>query len=300
MSMEEVNERFPLQKYKAWRSSREEEGLPAAGGITAPPSRANSIRNFIDDSTPKPDSEEAAEEPRPSSSLSRTPSKHQKRASKAVEEPVVEEEEVLPTPAVESAPANRASSHTEKYAPVESKPEDDEDEDDEDDPISNASPPDLLLQSGDTCAICLDSLEDHDDVRGLTCGHAFHAVCVDPWLTGRRACCPLCKADYYVPKPKPEGEANADAQQTPARRGPMGALRLNLPSTPSSAWLGSRIAPRSRTAAARTQDQPDATTETTTTAETTAPRRGWRPWRRGTTDVAPEPTPAQLEAATAR
>lgn len=298
--MEEVNERFPLQKYKAWRSSREEEGLPAAGGITAPPSRANSIKNFIIDSTPKPDSEEETiEEPRPSSSLSRTPSKHQKRASKAIEEPVVEEEEVLPTPAVESAPTNRASSHTEKYAPVESKPEDEENSDDEDDPISNASPPDLLLQSGDTCAICLDSLEDHDDVRGLTCGHAFHAVCVDPWLTGRRACCPLCKADYYVPKPKPEGEAAADAQQTPARRGPMGALRLNLPSTPSSAWLGSRIAPRSR--AARAQDQTAAaSTEATTTTETPATRRGWRPWRRGPVEATAEPTPAQLEAATAR
>ncbi|TKA82242.1 hypothetical protein B0A55_01684, partial [Friedmanniomyces simplex] len=40
MSMEEVNERFPLTKYKTWCASREAEGLPAAGGVTAPPSRA--------------------------------------------------------------------------------------------------------------------------------------------------------------------------------------------------------------------------------------------------------------------
>ena len=42
--MEEVNERFPLSKYKVWRSSREAEGLPAAGGVTAPPSRAPPFR----------------------------------------------------------------------------------------------------------------------------------------------------------------------------------------------------------------------------------------------------------------
>lgn len=35
MSMDEVNERFPLVKYKAWRSSRADEGLSTAGGIAA-------------------------------------------------------------------------------------------------------------------------------------------------------------------------------------------------------------------------------------------------------------------------
>jgi hypothetical protein len=36
-------------------------------------------------------------------------------------------------------------------------------------------------------------------------------------LTSRRACCPLCKADYYTPKPRPNPEtdpaAQANAQQ---------------------------------------------------------------------------------------
>ena len=49
------------------------------------------------------------------------------------------------------------------------------------------------------CAICIDILEGDDDIRGLSCGHAFHVTCVDPWLTRRRACCPLCKEDYYAP-----------------------------------------------------------------------------------------------------
>lgn len=47
------------------------------------------------------------------------------------------------------------------------------------------------------CAICLEPFEDDEIVRGLICGHPFHAECLDPWLTRRRACCPMCKRDYY-------------------------------------------------------------------------------------------------------
>lgn len=54
----------------------------------------------------------------------------------------------------------------------------------------------LHFDSG-SCAICLESYEDEEIVRGLVCGHVFHAECVDPWLTRRRACCPICKRDYY-------------------------------------------------------------------------------------------------------
>lgn len=55
---------------------------------------------------------------------------------------------------------------------------------------------DLHFTSG-TCAICLEILEDDSFVRGLVCGHVFHADCLDPWLTKRRACCPMCKRDYF-------------------------------------------------------------------------------------------------------
>src|SRR4051812_5089994 len=44
MTMEEVNTKFPLTKYKAWRASREKEGLPTTGGISLPPSRATSVK----------------------------------------------------------------------------------------------------------------------------------------------------------------------------------------------------------------------------------------------------------------
>ncbi|KAF8245969.1 hypothetical protein K440DRAFT_523653, partial [Wilcoxina mikolae CBS 423.85] len=84
--------------------------------------------------------------------------------------------------------------------------DDEHHDDDEEDDNVHPVPAELLKSVGDACAICLDTIEDNDDVRGLTCGHAFHSVCLDPWLTNRRACCPLCKKDYYIPKPRPEGE----------------------------------------------------------------------------------------------
>lgn len=55
-------------------------------------------------------------------------------------------------------------------------------------------------QSGDTCAICLDTLEPESDIRALACHHVYHSECIVPWLTTRKALCPLCKHDYYQKK----------------------------------------------------------------------------------------------------
>lgn len=53
--------------------------------------------------------------------------------------------------------------------------------------------------SDDTCAICLDVMEDDDSVRGLACNHVFHETCIDKWLMSRRACCPVCRSNYKMP-----------------------------------------------------------------------------------------------------
>ena len=49
------------------------------------------------------------------------------------------------------------------------------------------------LAAGDACAICLAAMHAADLVKQLgSCGHAYHAACLDEWLR-RSNLCPLCK-----------------------------------------------------------------------------------------------------------
>lgn len=329
MSMEEVNERFPLTKYKLWRSTREAEGLPAIGGVTAPPSRAASVKDEA--GTIGPDgTRTSADTARPQTALSIAQQDHA-QASAAdpthlnVHTPAAQgtsaavETEKSPTRVSmerrETVLPERETGHDRTASVVTAEDEDD------DDPIRTAAPPELLAAPGDACAICIDTLEDEDDVRGLTCGHAFHAACVDPWLTSRRACCPLCKADYYVPKPRTEGDdaANGGRRQT---RG------INMPQSPAPTWIGGRtgvsLRPRAlfsgtRWFAGEPQSQAadpaaDSTAPEVTTSSPEASRGGWRSRLPGFRGVAPQMetpaehgpveqlpvTPAELESGTRR
>lgn len=44
------------------------------------------------------------------------------------------------------------------------------------------------------CLICLDDYDAEDDVRVMTCRHAFHRDCVDKWLVTGRNNCPACRS----------------------------------------------------------------------------------------------------------
>ncbi|KAI9798393.1 MAG: hypothetical protein M1825_005378 [Sarcosagium campestre] len=265
MTMDEVNDRFPLIKYKAWRSSREREGLPAAAGVAAPPSRpasrADSRPASLRDIDPlrrmSTDERSSTDAVRPATSASTretaagavpdaiTPSPPKPTVEDAVEtEPqrnskVTETKDNVPTEAAAGANLERTRTTASTVGDKDRASTNEDDDDEEDDHIHTAVPPEMLSQPGDTCAICIDTIEDDDDVRGLSCGHAFHASCLDPWLTSRRACCPLCKADYYIPKPRPEGEAataelERHGRRTAANHG------APLPAVPASAWSGGR------------------------------------------------------------
>lgn len=246
MTMDEVNERFPLMKYKTWRATRENEGLPAAGGITAPPSRAASLKEAEGIMRTSRDGVPDVDLARPSTAVSQRKERSTDESGPAAASPKLAEQdstspEVVNEKNVELEKVKTAASTVPDppKSPATAGTSDEADDDDDDDPIRTAVAPEMLSQPGDTCAICLDTLEDDDDVRGLTCGHAFHAGCLDPWLTSRRACCPLCKADYYVPKPRPEGEAT-DTTATGHRASGIGGLRMNMPISPQATWLSHR------------------------------------------------------------
>lgn len=222
MSMEEVNERFPLTKYKVWRSTREASGLPAAGGVTS--------EGLNDEAGTK--NEDHKTNPVTSLDVARQDhAEHTEHSGTTTAEQTAQGPSATTATAAETTSEKQTAPTADRNASVVTE----EEEDDEDDPIRTAAPPEMLAAPGDSCAICIDTLEDDDDVRGLTCGHAFHGACVDPWLTSRRACCPLCKADYYIPKPRPEGEAAAPGSgRTRSNR------HLIMPGPPQPVWTGSR------------------------------------------------------------
>lgn len=214
MTMDEVNERFPLMKYKTWAASRARQGLPTSGGVSRPPSRTHAeiIPDECIESSPR-----TTETPVEQSN--HTDSDIQANVSNDLPSIIISEKGNHE--AIEVLEKNTHSQIVNEYNQPEKIPyiqpvvtseakkasvatEDEEDE--EDDQIHIAVSPELLSSPGDSCAICIDTLEEEDEVRGLSCGHAFHASCIDPWLTSRRACCPLCKADFYIPKARSDAE----------------------------------------------------------------------------------------------
>ncbi|KAL7939606.1 hypothetical protein V8C35DRAFT_326548 [Trichoderma chlorosporum] len=238
MTMDEVNDKFPMMKYKTWVSQRAREGLPTSGGVGTP-SRPTSIHNAdgaIPDLAAK---ERPSTEVRPVEEAASTATKTEPSSETVAKADDDDKDKKDITVVGETAEDGPVKPHDNLKRTASEEEEDEEDEED-DEHITAALPPELLHTSGDTCAICIDTLEDDDDVRGLTCGHTFHAVCVDPWLTSRRACCPLCKADYYIPKPRPNPEGDAAASGNTANLDPRQNSRMNLPMGLSTAWFRSR------------------------------------------------------------
>ncbi|KAE8383924.1 hypothetical protein BDV26DRAFT_251041 [Aspergillus bertholletiae] len=49
----------------------------------------------------------------------------------------------------------------------------------------------------DTCVFCLETLGPSSPYRLLPCDHVFHLPCIDRWLCGEDASCPICRQQFY-------------------------------------------------------------------------------------------------------
>jgi len=268
MTMDEVNEKFPMMKYKSWVATRVQEGLPTRGGVSSP-SRPGSLRDADGVAPELPSKEGMTAEERPTTSAAANEKTGPKHATKESTSSTVNPAGRTSTDA--KLVPTISESATLAKEPNRASHDDDEEEDEH---INAALPPECMGTSGDTCAICIVTLEDDDDVRGLTCGHAFHAVCLDPWLTSRRACCPLCKADYYTPKPRPLAADTGDNTTTgvitvtlPGER----RDRMNMPGRPRHAFFGLGLSDRSATNSSRNQASGR---RSTSRADGSSPNRG--------------------------
>ncbi|KAI8976059.1 hypothetical protein BDB01DRAFT_804349 [Pilobolus umbonatus] len=78
------------------------------------------------------------------------------------------------------------------------------------------------------CVICLDDFAMGEQIRRLPCGHEYHCECIDPWLTVKSTCCPLCKYDCSMDIPKDES-IQQDHPDSPPLPNPIQTPIFNIP-----------------------------------------------------------------------
>ncbi|KIV89980.1 hypothetical protein PV10_07332 [Exophiala mesophila] len=59
-------------------------------------------------------------------------------------------------------------------------------------------------------AICLELIEEKEQIRELQCGHVYHSVCLNLWVERGHHDCPLCK--YDILGLRPQGSTHQDHQ----------------------------------------------------------------------------------------
>jgi hypothetical protein len=235
MTMDDVNAQFPLQSYKAWRANRERAGLSTEGGMQAvDPETAQVARQEMQQEKAILTTDEMTDVELPTGAqlASEQQQLETSKARKSMQRGDTYAGDTIYEVGSSQIPTGAASSNDKADKHI------DVDEADiaeagiagtstQADSVSPAPGPAAAeIVAGDTCAICIDTLEDDDDIRGLTCGHAFHAACVDQWLTTRRAICPLCKKDFWVRKTPTTGEGHEDrSEEEPLRGGLVGAIQ---------------------------------------------------------------------------
>lgn len=56
------------------------------------------------------------------------------------------------------------------------------------------------------CSICLTEFDPYSDINHLSCGHVFHASCLERWLKLWNSTCPLCRKHMMVPQESEEDD----------------------------------------------------------------------------------------------
>ncbi|BES92225.1 Zinc finger, C3HHypothetical protein type (RING finger) [Nesidiocoris tenuis] len=54
--------------------------------------------------------------------------------------------------------------------------------------------PQIQMEPGSKCTICLKDFASEEKARQLPCRHAFHDECILPWLK-KTSTCPMCRHD---------------------------------------------------------------------------------------------------------
>ncbi|KAG9257145.1 uncharacterized protein F5Z01DRAFT_696598 [Emericellopsis atlantica] len=180
MTMEEVNEKFPTMKYGTLVLERAREGRPTPGVVSVPASRANSVQETNDKVLDKP-------------------ARYRQREGKED----IEETDTETRQPTSPSPTSQTQ-ETPRHVHQGSSGGGNGDGDEHIYSLPNSECPSILINP---CAVCISSLESDDDIRALTCGHAFHA-------------------------PTPEGDPNAAGDL-----GPRDSDRLSLPRGLRAAWF---------------------------------------------------------------
>ncbi|KAJ3130250.1 hypothetical protein HK098_004297 [Nowakowskiella sp. JEL0407] len=88
----------------------------------------------------------------------------------------------------------------------------------------------IALSLGGTrerCSICLGDYADGDELRMLTCRHAFHKNCFDEWVVDYVNSCPICRVKCVDEKTQAAGAGSSSGQTREGRR-PNIFLRVQL------------------------------------------------------------------------
>ncbi len=54
---------------------------------------------------------------------------------------------------------------------------------------------DEIDDNAETCAICLNKLENGNIIFDIPCKHKYHTQCLSEWLLNHSQLCPLCKSN---------------------------------------------------------------------------------------------------------